>query len=695
MKPLRHLVTTILVVLVHASLPAQEVRQDTLEAARVTALKRNLTGALLVKGNDIKTLITPLGDGSAIKFIQTLPGVATGAEGSSAFYVRGGNLGSNVITIDGVPLYGSGHMLGFSTAYSPDIVSDTRFMVGGFSSEEGNLTSSHIKVVSRDGDFTRFSGGVSVSPFILGGYISTPVVKDKVSFLGSVRVSPIGPELRAVKGMTSAMDSITGIKAAVGDAYGKIKWLITPRQSLSLSGLTSVDSYGYSYGSSSEDRMGWFNGTVSLTHDLSFGTDWSISSGLSANRFANYQGMRKTLGGKENSVALWSGLEELSAKSDALWESNGWRIQSGLKARLATFNPGASSVYNDKILTFPERSFDGNSAKTLLLTAHAQIRKSKEERYELTAAGRINRFSSGRETYNGYDEVSFAPEVSLSGKVFLVRNMGLEMTLDKTVQYYHTLEGIPLGWSLDMIVPSDAILSPEKALQAYLGLFLSNDVHRLTVGAYVKKMDNLLFFKDPTLLFSSASAGWRDNIKTGTGESKGIEVLYEFDLEKLGARVSYTLSKTDRLFPDINDGEPFPAKFDRRHIFNARFEYAIVKTGRRELGANSYFTFQSGHWATVAAGQFSGWISPGDKEIVVDYHSKTHNWQAPPYIRLDIGAFLRYGIGTSHPGMLNVGIYNLLNRHNIYSIVYDPTNQKWKSLSIFPIMPTISWTMEF
>ena len=93
------------------------------------------------------------------------------------------------------------------------------------------------------------------------------------------------------------------------------------------------------------------------------------------------------------------------------------------------------------------------------------------------------------------------------------------------MQYYHTLEGIPLGWSLDLLVPSDSGLAPETASQVYAGLFFTGKKHRLTVGAYLKKMDHLIFFKDATQLFSTAVAGWRDEIKTGSGNSKGSIVL--------------------------------------------------------------------------------------------------------------------------------------------------------------------------
>ncbi len=681
MKNLAKIFTILaLLVLAAVPLPAQEVLRDTIRASRITADLQQHTGTRVVKSSDVRLLITPLGDGSAIKLIQTLPGVATGAEGSSALYVRGGNLGSNVITIDGVPLYGSGHILGFSTSYSPDIVSDTRFMVGGFTSEEGNLTSSHIKVSTRDGDYAKVSGGVSASPFILGGHVSVPIVKDKVSFLGAVRVSPVGLELQAVKGMTSVMDNISDIKATVLDAYGKFKWRITPRQNLSLSGFYSLDSYGYTYGSSSKDKMGWSNLMASLAHDVLFQSRWRLESGLSANQFMNYQGMDKTLEGKDNAIDLQSGLKEVTARSTAFWEGgSGWTLQTGLKGRLASFTTRASGPSN-----------------TLLITVHAQIGKAKEGRYELMAAGRLNLFTSGKGTYQGYALTSFDPEVSLSGKVYLVKGLlGLEATYDRTVQYYHTLEGIPLGWSLDLLIPSDSKFAPETASQVYAGFFLSGKKHKVTVGAYLKKMDHLIFFKDATRLFSTALAGWRDEIKTGSGNSKGVEFLYELNLERLEAKVAYTLSKTDRNFPEINEGKTFPAKFDRRHILNASLNYVILKKKKIELGANTFFTYQSGHWATVPAGQFSGWISPGEQEVVVDYHTSIHNWQVPAYIRWDIGAFLNYGVGTKHPGTLNIGIYNLLNRHNVYSIMYDPDSRSWKSLSLFPIMPTVSWSMKF
>jgi hypothetical protein len=143
------------------------------------------TGNRIIKLSEINTMVSATGEADAIKYIQTLPGIAIGAEGSSAFYVRGGNLGSNIITLDGVPVYGSSHLLGFSSAFSQEIISDTYFQVGGFTSEEGNLTASHISLTTKDGNSDEFRYKVSASNFLLGWsgrwpYCQKSIVYDRV-----------------------------------------------------------------------------------------------------------------------------------------------------------------------------------------------------------------------------------------------------------------------------------------------------------------------------------------------------------------------------------------------------------------------------------------------------------------------------------------------------------------------------------
>lgn len=676
---------------------AQTERRDTITAAVVTTSKGPTrdAGTVQMIPADFRHMASALGGGDAIKYIQTLPGISTGAEGSSSFYARGGNLGNNVVTLDGIPLYGSSHLLGFTSVYSQDIVSDIHFQVGGFDSDEGNMTSAHMNVSTLNGSMDKASYGVSVSNAMIGGTISSPVIRDRVSFIASLNVSPIGPEISAVKSLSPAMDSIRAIKAAVYDAYGKLFWKMDDNQSMSLSIFNSLDSYGYRYGDTSDERMKWTNTVAQLSYDSGFLDKANLHSAVSFNRFSNYQGALKTLNGVNNEMAMVSTISETSVLATLSGKINRLRWQGGAKLRYATFKPGTSCGFADGVMSPITDIASADRIHGLLCMMHGQIEFKSEGHYVLRAGGRLNTFSSKRVSGPMDNRTYFEPEADLLARVNVTNHFGFEATADWTAQFYHTLEGIPLGWSLDMMIPSDARIAPERASQYYLGTFLSTEHHRMTIGAYTKKMDNLIWFADASQLFNSVLEGWRDGISIGTGTSQGIEFLYEMDSDRLNCRLAYTLSKTDRLFPDLNDGLPFPAKFDRRHIMNFTSEYVISRNGSHEFGLSTLFTYQSGHWATIPAGQYSGSLPGNLGDVQIDHFTSINNWELPPYIRWDLSLFFNHGLKSRHPGTLTVGLYNVLNRHNVYSITFDTTERKWKQMSIFPIMPSLSWSIKF
>ena len=670
--------------------------KDTLRGSVVIGEKSGAreAGTRIIKVKDFRNMVAATGNADVVKYIQTLPGVSTGGEGSSAFYVRGGNLGSNLVTLDGVPLYGSSHLLGFTSVYSPDIVSDVVFQVGGFTSEEGNLTASHIKLTSGDGDFKGFHGKADVSNFILGTSFSTPLLKDKISFAGSVRLSPVGWELRALKGLTSALDSIGRPKALVYDAFGKVSWKISDRHVLSLSAFNSMDAYSYDYGVNSEEHIQWSNLIGNLRYDGILSASWNVHAGLSYNKFSNAQGMVKILESTDNNLAVRSSIDEATLSACANYDRKIFHFQGGLKGRYARFNPATSQKITGGTLLMPDSPASDHITNCLTATLHSQVEFEKEGRYDFRASGRLN-YSRTDRTDVLIKSDSFDPEASLLARVNVASWLGLEATADWTTQYYHTLEGVPLGWSLDLIVPSDNQFGPEKASQYYLGMFMSFDKHRLSLGCYTKKMKDLVYFTDATALFSSAAAGWRDKIDVGKGSSEGVEFLYEKTGGKLNYRIAYTWSKTDRTFPKVNVGVPFPAKFNRPHILNVTADYSISKNKRREIAVNTLFTYQSGHWETVASGYYQGFLIKEPDKVPLKYFTTVNNFEMPAYIRLDLGCSLKFNQNKKFHHTLNVGVYNVLNRHNPFSLTYDTEERTWKKVSIFPIMPSLSWTLEF
>lgn len=132
---MKKIATLLLFMLVSLATAAQEIKElrDTLREAVVTAeaLKARPAGLTRVDLHQTRQMVTAMGESDVIKYIQTLPGISSGVEGTTSFYVRGGNLGNNVVTLDGVRLYGYGHLLGITTVFPSNIVDNVDFNVGG------------------------------------------------------------------------------------------------------------------------------------------------------------------------------------------------------------------------------------------------------------------------------------------------------------------------------------------------------------------------------------------------------------------------------------------------------------------------------------------------------------------------------------------------------------------------------------
>lgn len=668
--------------------------RDTIKAARVVSERPTVrdAGTKIVAIPELRSTVSVTGDADVIKFIQTLPGVSMGAEGGSAIYVRGGNIGSNITTLDGVPIYGSSHLLGLATVYPSDIISDASFRVGGFRGDEGNVTSSHIGLKTADGSYTKSSFSASASTFILGGTASVPIVREKVSLLASARVSPLGPEFKAVQSLVGgALDSLSRTRAMTYDAFAKVKWIVDSDNMLSLSVFGSQDGYSYRY-ANSDEGLRWANCIINARHDGVLANGWKIKDGLSYDHFSNSQWISRDMNGTINNLDIVSSLDELMADAVFTHPIQSYaEIRLGARERFTWFNPGTSASFKGKNSVSPSNSSStDHTSHSSITTLHGEWNLSRK-RLELMTSGRLNMFIADEP---GVSKCSwrFNPELSLLARVNIARWLAIEATADWTVQYHHTLEGIPIGWSADLIVPTDPRRPPERSRQIYAGLFTSFGKHHITIGAYDKAMKGLVYFSDASLLFSQAISGWNQNIKVGTGSSRGVEFLYEKDGERLTWRIAYTLSKTDRTFAEINSGNTFPAKFDRRHILNATASLTVADRPKFKTKLTGLFTFQSGHRETVASAEYPT-VSLFGKAPAMDYYSSVNNYKMPDYMRLDLGC--SFSFKTKRPQELTVGVYNVMNRHNPFSIIYDDRSRSWKQVSLIPVMPSFNYSIKF
>lgn len=664
--PMKKTIITFLLLL-PAVVQAQEVT-DTLNAAIKTGDRRvsRRIGELGTDLAGIRAVVSPLGEGDPIRWIQRLPGVTTGADGGSAVYVRGGNMGNNLFSIDGIQIYGQSHLLGLTTVVPQSVIGNVSLLKGGFDGSAGNFTSSQIRVETKTPGLSKTRVGATVNNFLLGAEADIPV-SDKLSLMFSGRVSPMTLEYRALKGlMQSSLGDLKDFRAGVGDVYAKLHWNVSPRHRLELSGLGSIDHYSFSTPSGADDAMGWKNAIAILRYRGRLDRS-RLEATASYNHYGNSRDQKTVFRGMPSRLSLTSAIREANAFLS--WKrpiGKHFDIAAGGQFRYAFFAPGrVASVTNE--------------AETSLGSVYVSGGINIPDKLSAKAAVRGNAFHNAK-----YRGLRIDPEFSLSAKWDVTSHFAVEASYDRTVQYYHTLEGLPVGWSLDLIVPSGDKVSPESAEQLNAGVSFVLGGHSLSLGAFGKEMSNLVLYKEAQTMFSGGLAAWEDNVDIGRGKAYGAELLYEYRGRDFGARVAYTLSRTTREgFASMNDGKPFNARFDRRHVLNASAQWR---------GFSAAFTAQSGHWENGAAETYTMHI-PG-QEWTADYFATINNYKMPAVVRLDVGYAFSFKSGrVGHD--INVGICNVLNRFNPFMLYFDTSTESWKELALLPFFPNISYRISF
>ena len=683
-----HILSIILMFLPVALFAQNAVWNERIDSSVIQArrVRPELT-VIPINTADLRRTASPLGEADPIKFIQTLPGVSTGMEGSSAYYVRGGNEGNNLTTLDGIPIYGTGHLLGLTTAYPSEIVSTNDFYAGGFPSDVGGFTSSLLQLTTADGDFEKTRSSLFVNNFLAGAQVSKPRKGNKSSLLASVRVSPLGLEYNLLRPLMDEGLSVPDhINALVGDAFVKVTWKTRDRERIFLSVFGSYDRYGFSPNKTSSQALGWSNLIGNLAWIRESASGWEWESKLSHNDFRAFQDQTQKINSNTTRMSLQSALIEEGLQTKASKELNArLRVQTGADAYLSFFQPGVSKVYQNR-----ERAATaGKSLITGRGSLYGQMGFNSGP-FHATAGLRGTVFFSK-------DYTTVKPIADLLVSFELTPSLTVKATYDHAVQFFHSLEGIPTGWSMEMLIPSTSQNRPETADQAWAGVEYDHGPVTFSIGGFYKSMKDLVFFADASSFFNSGWREWQYNLESGTGTSYGLEFLSRVETKRFSGQLSYTLSKTDRVFQSLNFGHPIPFKFDRRHMLNFTGEYKLSKGEKASHSLTAGVSFMNGHWETVKSGSYPIYsLGSEDKreEKEADYTSHPNNFQLPAYFRMDVGYHLTLQ-GKKNQHELSLGIYNLTNRHNAYSLSWDSEAGRWKKLSIFPILPNFTYRITF
>jgi hypothetical protein len=659
-------------------------------------IRRNNLYQFAVK--EYKQMVSLIGETDALRYVATLPGVSQGMEGGMGFFVRGGNSSNNRIELDDVPLYGSTHLFGLFSIFPSDIIAGMDFCTGGIAASTGNCLASIIKITGKQPDNRKYHGSFSISPFVIGASVSGPITPNLTFHLAG-RISPLRAEIALIQSLANIEGNL---KPEMADAYARLDYRFSRRHQLSVSGYLSNDYFQYAADFAdnidvNEITMNWGNKLLRASWDWSPNDHWKIKAlayytgFFSGNRQKNYAGNRQ-----KGELRLQTNLHELTMRATITYEKNNFSINGGVQGQWQSIHPGAEKI----ILTGQNNQYAFNMGDMPRTWVGFGEVGYKHKRFSATAGLRGTIYQiEGQTIPDGNIRIAAEMEVS--------NHIGIGASYDELSQFHHIAEGLPVGWSLDLLLPSDRKFVPEKAHQFYTGGHWTYQSIACSAGVYYKYMNHLISYKNSSNIFGVQNTTWQEEITSGQGSSYGMETRLERKGTDWNVTLSYTLSKTDRQFNEINDGRQFPAKFDRRHILNFTGQLLTLKRTHWSHYCNLSVAFSSGNHLTIPIGLYKGitppfwdqqdggfYISPQQEENAQyrQLMSNVNGYTVPDYFRVDVSYnFTRTGNRITHD--LTVGVFNLLNRQNPYLIFYK--EGRWQQLSLFPIVPTINWNMSF
>lgn len=694
------------------------------EAVEIKALKSvdkiEKIGQIELKMKDIKDLPAFMGEVDILKSIQLLPGVSSVNDGGQGFYVRGGSPDQNLVLLDNVPLYNASHLFGFFSVFNTDAVSSANLIKGSIPSKYGGRMSSVLEITSNEGNKEKLkvNGGIGLISSRLE--IETPLFKRKGSLMVAARRTYLDVITKPFIPLSSPF---YGSSYFFYDINLKANVQLSGKDNISFNAYNGIDQFQYINKTDAFNvKIPWGNTLFSMLWKHQFNANHSFQT---TNYYTFYRfsfGSDQT----EFSIKLESGIKDIGQKIDFSYQLNSkHKIHYGLDYIHHTFNPSSLSARQGETILNTGNKVLLNSHETALylsdnFTIKKQFSLNAGLRYSsFLFVGPFKRFEydptsgnlSSIKEYKSNEPIKFYGgfEPRIQG-IFTLRNGGvLKGGYTFHYQYVHLTSISPLSLPTDVWFPATDIAKPEKAYQVNLGFFKSIVKLNIetSVEIYYKGMKNLVDYKPGAIPSNSLSDNIDNLLVFGTGKSYGIEFFAKKNSGKFTGWIGFTLAKTERFFSDIQ-ATPFPAKYDRTHDLSIVGTYK--HSDRWTFGTS--FIFATGNTLTLP----SNWYLH-DQTIVFSYQSR-NSTRMPNYQRLDLSATryskthkLKWSIENNEfiqvPKRFlsnwNFSIYNVYNQANPFFIYLQGSGfilkgnfkMKLKQVTLFPIIPSVTWNFSF
>ena len=663
-------------------------------------------GTINVPVSQIKLLPALMGETDVLKALQLLPGVQSGGEGTSGLYVRGGSPDQNLILLDGTPVYNASHLFGFFSVFNADALNNVELIKGGFPARYGGRLSSVLDISMKEGNMQEFHGEGAIGLIASRITLEGPIKKDTASFLLSARRTYIDLLARPI--IAASTDGATA-GYFFHDLNGKLNWKVSSRDRLYLSVYTGYDKFyarvkddgeGGDY-SKNNAGLGWGNVTAGLRWNRVLNSQLFMNTHFTYSKYQFNVGIEQedryrdsaTVRTDKNSLRYLSNIRDLGLKTDFDYVPNANHyIRFGGQYILHSFRPGALQAKDDT----------GDLDSQLSAVAHTMASEAAvymeddfrvTERLKINVGLRLSGFLVEGKPYAGV-------EPRVAARYLLTDEWALKASYARTTQYIHLLTNSGIGLPTDLWVPATAQVAPQRAQQWSVGaarnLRLHDEDYELSFEAYYKPMRNLIEYKTGASFLGTTDNNWEDKVASGKGWAYGGEFFIQKKSGRTTGWLGYTLAWSNRRFAELNKGQRFPYKYDRRHDASL----VVIHQFSPTLTLSGTWVYGTGNTVTLSEARYSlgSFFAPYE-----DYGSR-NGYRMRAYHRLDLDLSKtkkkRWGEVVN-----SFSLYNAYSRRNPYYIYLDNGSQdqygnvtkeaSFRQISLFPIIPSFSKSFKF
>ncbi|EDP72054.1 putative outer membrane protein, probably involved in nutrient binding [Flavobacteriales bacterium ALC-1] len=607
--------------------------------------------------NILPGLIEP----DVLQIVQNLPGIISVDERISNINVRGGTNDQNLILYEGIRMYQSGHFFGLISAFNPYLSEEINVSKNGTSARFGNGVSSTILIKNSDNIDQKFDVELGGNLLGVDGFAKIPIT-DKTEMQLSARRS--FTDIAASVTYDAYFDRIfrdselnisNDINKLLAlderflfyDFNAKFLYDINDNSKLRVNVLNFYNNLDYNQEFTTSENN--FQKTRSSLNQISYGASinyskaWrnNISTSLEA-YYSNYD-----LDAKNNDITN----AQLLIQENKV-EDYGMRLDiSKTVNKNLKYNGGYQ--FNEVGVTNLEDVTNPNftSLKKEIIRTHALFGEiewySKSRETYIRAGSRISYFEK-------LAEVLIEPRFNINYKFldyFRLEVLGelKSQSITQIIDLQQDFFGIEKRrWQLANSSNVPLITSE----QVSVGVSYNQNDLLVSVEGYYKGVNNI----------TARSQGFQNQFQftndIGLYTVKGIDFLINKRYNDFSTWLSYSYSKNDYQFENLNNGKSFANTLDLRHVINTSLTYSIdnLKIG---FGVN----WHSGRPFTMPSEIQNNTI------VSIEYKSPNSS-RLPDYFRTDISAIYNFKLSKGIKAEVGASVWNIFNQTNIINRFY-------------------------